>query len=557
VPFTRATTATRTNAAGLIEVVPYNLLQYSEQFDNANWVKLNGSTLTPNTTVAPNGTLTADTFQASNLAFGGILRSSITANIGTVYTFSFYAKKNNYRYVGIRFNTSVNGQRFPNYDFDTDTLNKQGVTCDLIRELLPNGWVRLVLTFTSISGGGCDIGITTANGDTATALTGTEKVELWGAQAVEGTSALPYQLTQTRLNRPRVDFSLGGCPNLLLEPQRTNLALWSEQFDNASWQKNNTSASANSTTSPSGLVNADTLTADGTSNLHQLQQSPISVISGTNYTCSIYAKKGTNNFIQILLGSGTFGTNVWANFDLNNGVLGSVGSSTTASIQSVGDGWYRCVITGAATSTSPNGAFGCLIVTSESAVRAEVNTLSTSVFLWGAQFELGAYPTTYIPTQAASVTRNADSFQLSNVFTNNMISSAGGTWFVDLSNNSVLTRSNVSNGLFLSSTSTGIGDTLGFQSTGGAVRMSVFRRISGAFAILFTLTTDNAKVAIKWNGTTADVFVDGVKVVTATPFTTTALEFLIGSAQDVPKYINSMALYNTPLSDDECIAKTL
>jgi hypothetical protein len=333
--------------------------------------------------------------------------------------------------------------------------------------------------------------------------------------------------------------------------------LRSEEFDNASWQKNNTSASANSTTSPSGLVNADTLTADGTSNLHQIQQASISVISGTNYTCSIYAKKGTNNFIQLLLGSGTFGTNVWENFDLNNGVVGSTGSSTTASIQSVGDGWYRCVITGAATSTSPNGALGCLIVTSASAVRAETNSLSTSVFLWGAQLEAGAYPTSYIPTSSASVTRNLDDITRGNVFTNGLITAAGGTWFVDVRDNRSLARENFTGGIFLN---TGIVSNQNngflFRASASPDRIGINKVVGSTVTLLHQLTTDSAKVAIKWNGTTADVFVNGVKVLTATSFTTTAMQNLIANGFNRAIQFNSMALFPTPLTDTQCIALT-
>lgn len=211
----RATSATRVNSAGLIEVVGNNvprldytngscpsilvepqrtnLLLRSEEFDNASWSKNASSTISANTTISANGTLTADTFQASNLAFGGILRQIHSVTSGVAYTLSFFIKKNNYRYVGIRFNTSTNLQRFPNYDFDTDTLNKQGVTCDLSRVLFPNGWVRIILTYTSTTTAGtCDIALTTSNGDTATALTGNEKVDVWGAQLEAGSNATSY-----------------------------------------------------------------------------------------------------------------------------------------------------------------------------------------------------------------------------------------------------------------------------------------------------------------------------------------------------------------------------
>ena len=61
----RATTATRVNSAGLIELVPYNLLTYSEQFDNAAWTK-SGVTVTANTTISPDGTQNADKLTINN-----------------------------------------------------------------------------------------------------------------------------------------------------------------------------------------------------------------------------------------------------------------------------------------------------------------------------------------------------------------------------------------------------------------------------------------------------------------------------------------------------------
>ena len=59
--FTRASNGTRVNSAGLVEVVPWNLVEYSEQFDNAYWGKTDSS-ITANSATAPNGTTTADTF---------------------------------------------------------------------------------------------------------------------------------------------------------------------------------------------------------------------------------------------------------------------------------------------------------------------------------------------------------------------------------------------------------------------------------------------------------------------------------------------------------------
>ena len=359
------------------------------------------------------------------------------------------------------------------------------------------------------------------------------------------------------INEPRLDYSLGSCPNILLEPQRTNLALRSEEFDNASWIVNATTISANSTTSPSGLNNADTLTADGTSSNHRISQN-IS-ISATTYSYSIYAKKNTNNFIQINTGN-SFG-GMWANFDINNGVVGTLGTTTgttpTSSITSVGNGWYRCNITFTSTASGNSGTIVCSIVTSASAARAEVNTLSTSVLLWGAQLEAGAYPTSYIPTTSASVTRNADVISRGNIFTNGLITSSGGTWFVDLRNNIQRTRESSASGVpYLGdSNSAGVGNNfriLGFTAS----RYLIQKFVAGVATTIYTTTSNTSKIAIKWNGTTADVFENGVKVVTATSFTATALDFLAFRTDQVLFNINSTALFPTPLTDTQCIALT-
>ena len=91
---------------------------------------------------------------------------------------------------------------------------------------------------------------------------------------------------------------------------------------------------------------------------------------------------------------------------------------------------------------------------------------------------------------------------------------------------------------------------------GGTIRLVIVKIISITQTNIFTTTTDNVKIAIKWNGTTADVFQNGVKVVTATAFTTTAMQNLFLNGNDVQKSINSTMLFPTPLTDTECISLT-
>jgi hypothetical protein len=356
---------------------------------------------------------------------------------------------------------------------------------------------------------------------------------------------------------PRLSYMYGSCPALLLEPQRTNLALQSESFDNAYWSKLNSTVTANSVTSPDGTTNAETFTADGSNNFHLLQSQLTINFTTVAFSASVYVKKNNNDFIQICVGSSIGG--MFANFNINNGTLGSVGTVTgtnpTSSIENVGNGWYRCVMNFTPTlATATAIQFG--IITSATSPRIESNTLTTSVYVYGSQVESGAYPTTYIPTTTASATRVADSFSRNNIFTNNLITSSGGTWFVELRNNVAYVRDSSSQGINIGDSSTTISNGLMIVNTGTG-RQVVQKIVSGTATTLYTTLSDTVKIAIKWNGTSADVFVNGTKQVTATAFTTTLMEFLNGNASGIPRFIQAMALFSTPLSDTDCTTITL
>ena len=214
-------------------------------------------------------------------------------------------------------------------------------------------------------------------------------------------------LQSSAINAPRFDYNpVTLAPlGLLIEEQRVNLVLYSAEFDNAAWTKTSANVTANATTSPDGTTNADRLTADGALSNHVAQQTM--TYTAAAHTLSVYAKRDTNDFVQVRFGAAASAQG-FVNFNLNTGAIGLIGATiSSASITPAGDGWYRCTITGTTVAASSN--IGFYIVTSATSGSAEVNTLTTSVFLYGAQLEAGSFATSYIPTVVSTVTRAADS----------------------------------------------------------------------------------------------------------------------------------------------------
>jgi hypothetical protein len=352
---------------------------------------------------------------------------------------------------------------------------------------------------------------------------------------------------------PRLSYMYGSCPALLLEPQRTNTMLYSQAIN--SWAtKTELTITDNNATSPDGTTSASYIQQTTGGNAVTLNSQTVTVTTGQVQTISFYAKAKEVTSISLRLG----GVTVWAGgtrpiftCDLSNGTISVQTGSITVSSESVGNGWYRFIVVSAATIASG----GASLQTPTGAVLS--STSGDGFYLWGVQWEQNAsYPTTYIPTTAASATRVADSFSRNNIYTNGLITSSGGTWFVELRGNLSLTRDSSDVGLFIGNSSNGTsGDVLAIRNNGTG-RLAITKRISGTQTGLYTTTTDTTKIAIKWNGTSVDVFVNGTKQVSATSFTATNMEFFNGSGGDVTKFIQQMALFSTPLSDTDCTTIT-
>ena len=218
-------------------------------------------------------------------------------------------------------------------------------------------------------------------------------IDQFGAMQTAASGAARFDHNPTTLE------SLG----LLIEEQRVNLMLYSEQFDNAAWTKTNSSITANTIVAPNGALTGDKLVEDTSSLAHTLSVAA-SVVSGTAYTNTLYAKKGERTQVGLSFATSGFGTTTTDFFDLDNGTV-LTNASGTAAITSVGNGWYRISATRTATAT----------VSSVFTFRLAVNGTGlytgdgvSGIFIWGAQLEEAAFSTSYIATVASQVTRSAD-----------------------------------------------------------------------------------------------------------------------------------------------------
>jgi hypothetical protein len=211
---------------------------------------------------------------------------------------------------------------------------------------------------------------------------------------------------QSRLEYPMIDGVVSGCPSLLLEPSRTNLVTYSEDFSDASWIKTRSSISGNLAISPDGALNAGKLIETTDTGLHAVSKT-FTVVSGVSHTVSVFIKKGTNKFVQILFGTNNVTNNPYVNFDVNQGVFENNGT-TSVDIKYFGNGWYRCSATVTTASTSLTYFISPIQSISDSRASSFTGSVNNNIYIYGAQLEQGSYPTSYIPTNGAAVTRAAE-----------------------------------------------------------------------------------------------------------------------------------------------------
>lgn len=354
---------------------------------------------------APDGTFTADTLvEDTTNAAHTVSSGNATVALGAV-TWSVYAKAGTRSWMWL--NAFAGGNNRTWFNLANGTVGTTGAGATASITSVGNGWYRCSVTLTSGTTT-VSMGINAASADNTTSYAGTTgagAIFIWGAQLEQASSATDYTRNFGGLFPPRFDYDpVTRAPRgLLIEEQRTNLLVRSEEFDNASWTKGNGTVTANATTSPDGTVDADSFVSAAATDATFVQQAFTSTAQA--YAASVYVKANGVQFVQLLWASGQSTNHV--NFDLTNGTIGT-NTATSASITAVGNGWYRLTIV--STLAAASGAFNVYCVSASNSARGATfaGNGTSGIFLWGAQLEAGAFATSYIPTVASQVTRTAD-----------------------------------------------------------------------------------------------------------------------------------------------------
>ena len=531
----RATTATRVDSEGLIEVTPYNLFTYSEQFDNASWVK-ERITITTNATTAPNGTLTADKIVEDTTTNSHRVRQNATSEQGIQYTLSYYLKASERTKARI----NVGGlNAFAYFDLSNGTIIGIPTFCTALIIDANNGWYRCSITYTQTSA------TSTAQLHLAAPLKepaafnylgdGVSGIFVWGAQLVTGASAKEYFPTTDRLNIPRIDYT-SGQGAILVEPQRTNLLPYSVDYSQANWIKTTVTLTSNFATAPDGTTTASKIVATGSDSL---LQDIINITSGITYTFSVYLKTT----------SGTLNTNISLGSPAFPDTEGDGGRTKQIIITNT---WQRFTITSTADATADSGI---------SVGGFSSFSTGEEVLVWGAQLEAGSYPTSYIPTVASTVTRNADVISKTGI--SSLIGQTEGTWYYEgIINNTnsefqILTSErNVSNTIAIT------------RQTLNRVRARIWSNstlsidiVSGSNVFLNT----KSKIALSYVSGNVNLFYNGILAASSTnsfAFSsnvgTIELSVMVdffGSSLNTNN-MDSVLIFKTALTDAECIALT-
>jgi hypothetical protein len=327
-------------------------------------------------------------------------------------------------------------------------------------------------------------------------------------------------------NVPRINYDVDSnddvsCGYLLLEPEATNTATKSNDFSNAGGAdifvssnnptEGNITLTADNATSPDGTTNATKITATAGSAKHRVGYFSAVVTSNDTNVLSVFAKKGTGADYLSLRADG-YDLNYRANFNLNNGTVGSTQNVTSPKMEYFGNGWYRCSIH-FKTTTDVDGAISLIMQNADDF--NDFNAVGTEfIFLFGIQCEATTkddfiFPTSYIPTTGSTVTRSAE--VCGNAGSSALFSNTEGVLFVEMA-----ALVNAQDGEKEITVNDGTADNrFSIRYVATINQVFIFARVNSTNVIsknfILTDSTDFSKIAFKFKTGDSALWVDGTE----------------------------------------------
>ena len=316
-------------------------------------------------------------------------------------------------------------------------------------------------------------------------------------------------------NLARVDYD-GTASSLLVEPERTNTVIYSEDFSQYNLSGFVTPIESgylapdgtNSAYKVTGVIGSSSIYLPSISSMTATKSIYARTVSGTGTTRLLSYYGNTNNTFTL--------TEEWQRFEL------------TGSIVTGGANFYAVDF------------------------RSLTTTLS-ELIIWGGQSEEASYATSYIPTDGGTVTRIQDQYEKTGI--SNLINSTEGVLFVEmaaLSNDSTFRTISINNGT--NETKVQIAYYTASQTVEALVKVSNVRTYD--YSYVLTDITDINKLAIKYKQDDFAFWVNGTEVDTSVsgnvPTGLNVLSFDNGNSGS-PLYakVKQLQVYKTALTDSE------
>ena len=313
-------------------------------------------------------------------------------------------------------------------------------------------------------------------------------------------------ITDVEANVPRLDYTGGGCPSLLLEPTSINYTQYSEDFTQSYWTKeNNATIESDVEISPTGSLNASYLKAPVGTGISPRITQVFGCASGQTYTGSVFVKKDNIDYIRIL-STGATASTLNAYYNVSNGTLGVAGSPDKAKIEDYGNGWYRLSLVINATQNTGGATFRVQLTKSDNGSVSNFDGTEKSI-IFGAQLEQQAYATSYIPTNGSTVTRSQDvggsTGDISSVF-----DSREGTFFFEGSFSDFSSLNRIS----LNSSITTNEDRISIATD--STRFLVIYEagdVGASYPVFVSDIYANVKIAVKWSSGSVVCYTNGTE----------------------------------------------